>query len=47
VETYTFTSDHGKRLKLIAPITIIDKARDQELDTALVVPKEKAREITR
>jgi hypothetical protein len=47
VETYTFASDHGKRLKLIAPVTIMDKARDQELDTALVVPKEKAGEITR
>jgi hypothetical protein len=47
VKTFTFTSDHGKRLKLTAPVTIIDKARDQKLGTALVVPKEKAGEITR
>jgi hypothetical protein len=28
METYTFTSDYSKQLKLIALITIIDKARD-------------------
>jgi hypothetical protein len=45
MEIYTFTSNHSKRLKLIAPITIIDKAYDQELDITLIVLKEKAREI--
>jgi hypothetical protein len=46
-DTYTIASDHGKRLKLVAPLVIMDKAYNRKLSATLVVLKEKAREIIR
>jgi hypothetical protein len=45
MKIYTFTNNYNKRLKLIAPFTIINKAYNQELNITLIVLKEKAREI--
>lgn len=39
--------DQGKRLKLNAPATILDEARSQRLDTALVISNHNAGEIIR
>jgi hypothetical protein len=39
--------DQGKRLKLNAPAAILNEARSQRLDTALVVSKHNTEEIIR
>jgi Protein of unknown function (DUF3723) len=45
--TLALASDRGKRLKLTAPTTILEGARAQRLDTALVVSKQNAGEVIR
>ena len=41
------TKEKGKRLKLTAPITILEEARSQRLDTALIVSQHSVRELIR
>jgi hypothetical protein len=45
--TLALASDQGKRLKLTAPTTILEEARAQKLDTALVVSRLSAGEVIR
>ncbi|PVH69165.1 hypothetical protein DL98DRAFT_541837 [Cadophora sp. DSE1049] len=45
--TLALASDQGKRLKLTAPTTILEEARAQKLDTALVVARLNAGEVIR
>ena len=40
-------SDQGKRLKLAAPTTILEEARAQKIDVAVVVPRLNAGEVIR
>jgi hypothetical protein len=47
VQTLALANNQGKRLKLAAPITILEEARAQRLDTALVVSKQSAGEVIR
>jgi hypothetical protein len=47
VPTLALAIDQGKRLKLTAPTTILEEARAQRLDTALVVSKQNAGEVIR
>jgi hypothetical protein len=45
--TLAVASDQGKRIKLAAPTTILEKARAQKLDIAVVVPRLDAGEVIR
>jgi len=45
--TLALASDQGKRLKLTSPTTILEEARAQKLDTALVVARPNAGEVIR
>lgn len=45
--TLALTSNQGKRLKLITPTTILEEARAERLDTALIVSKQDTREVIR
>jgi hypothetical protein len=45
--TLALASDQGKRLKLAAPTTILEEARAQKLDVALVVSRLNAGEVIR
>jgi len=46
-QTLALACNPGKRLKLAAPVTILEAARAQSLNTALVVSKQSAREVIR
>lgn len=43
----TITRDRGKKLKMIAPTTVLDEACSQRIKTGLVVSKQDAGELIR